>query len=190
MDKKLSFWDVDDTARYQVFTGISHAVDKTNLSVKETRNEIMTFKGRVIKAYFHSYSGGKTSSAKRIFGDSNNEYCIGIEEIFSRQELLNVLNPKFSWIVKWTTPKIKKANFLSFLKKNKSLKARFNHFDERIKIRLETEKDQDFQSLKKLWIIQKEKKEYLNFKDIRFLFGYGKIHSYWFYLKNNNEESF
>ena len=36
--------------------------------MEETENEIMTFKDKVIKAYFHAYSGGKTASAKEIFG--------------------------------------------------------------------------------------------------------------------------
>ena len=47
----------------------------------------MTYKERVIKAYFHSYSGGKTSSAQEIFGEFN-EYCLGTDEIFTREELL------------------------------------------------------------------------------------------------------
>ncbi|MEC7182373.1 MAG: SpoIID/LytB domain-containing protein, partial [Bdellovibrionota bacterium] len=32
-----AFWDVDDTARYQVFTGVTHSVSKTNHSVMETK---------------------------------------------------------------------------------------------------------------------------------------------------------
>jgi SpoIID/LytB domain len=144
-----SFWDVDDTARFQVFTGITHTVLKTDQSVKETENEIMTFKDKVIKAYFHAYSGGKTTSAKEIFGEADNEYCLGSEEIFSREELLKELNPKFSWIVEWKGPKIQKLDFIKQLKKNPKLQNRFNHFNDLTEIYLRPEKDKDhFQSSK------------------------------------------
>ena len=186
LDKGPKFWDVDDTARYQVFTGISHVVEKTDLAVKETSGEIMTYKERVIKAYFHSYSGGKTSSAKEIF-DEINEYCLGTDEIFTREELLKELNPKFSWIVQWTTPKIDKLDFLGLLKNDQTLKSKFRNFKNE-SLFLKAERDNsNFNSLKNLWVIQGERRESLSYKELRRLFGYGKVYSYWFYLNNQSK---
>lgn len=189
--KTHSFWDVDDTARYQVFTGLTHVVEKTDLAVTETSGEIMTFKNKVIKAYFHSYSGGKTSSAKKVFGEMDNEYCMGSEEIFTREELLGTINPKFSWIVHWKTEDIKRLSFLKIVKNNSITKNKFNDYKENIDFTLKEERDhKDFYSLKKLWIIQGERKEFLTVKEIRKLLGHGKIHSYWFYYHKNNVQSF
>ncbi len=189
--QKSSFWDVDDTARFQVFTGITHSVLKTDQSVKETEGEIMTFKNKVIKAYFHSYSGGKTASAKEIFGELDNEYCLGSDEIFEREELLKVLNPKFSWIIEWKSPQTAKSNFLTQLKMNPTLNHKFKNYDEKADIYLRAEKDDhNFNSLNKLWITQKDREEFITYKDIRSLFGYGKIPSYWFYLDQSQNNSF
>jgi stage II sporulation protein D len=185
------FWDVDDTARYQVFTGLTHVAEKTDLAVAETSGEIMTFKNRVIKAYFHSYSGGKTSSAKKIFGEIDNEYCMENEEIFTREELLGEINPKFSWIVRWKTEEIKKLNFLKILKNNSITQKKFNNFEENINFTLKEVRDlEGFYSLKKLWVIQRERKEFLEVKEIRKLFGHSKIYSYWFYFDKNDLDSF
>ena len=185
LDKGSKFWDVDDTARYQVFTGGSHVAEKTDLAVKETSGEIMTYKERVIKAYFHSYSGGKTSSAQEIFGEFN-EYCLGTDEIFTREELLKELNPKFSWIVQWTTPKIDKLDFLGLLKNDQVLKNKFRNFKNE-PLHLKAERDNwNFNSLKNLWVIQGERRESLSYKDLRRIFGYGKVYSYWFYLNNQS----
>ena len=189
--KENSFWDVDDTARYQVFTGLTHVAEKTDLAVAETSGEIMTFKNRVIKAYFHSYSGGKTSSAKKIFGEMDNKYCIGNKEIFTREELLDEINPKFAWIVRWKTDEIKQLNFLKLLKNNSITQKKFYDFEESLNFTLKEERDpKGFNSLKKLWIIQGERKEFLKVNEIRKLLGHSKIYSYWFYFGKSDLDSF
>ena len=186
-----SFWDVDDTARFQVYTGVTHSVLKTDKSVQETESEIMTFKDKVIKAYFHSYSGGMTTSAKEIFGEKDNEYCLGNEEIFSREELLRELNPKFAWIVEWKSPNIPKLDLIKQLKKSPKLQQKFKDYNDFMDITLKPEKNRGhFQSLNKLWVLQDDKEEFITYKDIRSLFGYGKIPSYWFYLDHNQPASF
>ena len=86
---------------------------------------------------------------------------------------------------------IVKSNLIKQLKKNPKLQKRFNHFNELTEIYLRPEKDKDhFQSLNKLWIFQEDKEEFLTYKEIRSLFGYGKIPSYWFYLDQNQQVSF
>lgn len=73
-DKKI--WDVDPTTWYQSYRGVEFRrgqsaliveTNSTNLAVKSTRHNVITYNGEVIKAYFSSNSGGVTCSAKECF---------------------------------------------------------------------------------------------------------------------------
>src|SRR5690606_14835006 len=86
-------YHVDDTARFQVYAGISGADARTDVAIEQTRGEILTYQNSVIVAYFHAYSGGRTDSALNIFKQSNVPYCVGNAEIFPRQELSDELAP-------------------------------------------------------------------------------------------------
>ncbi len=64
-------------AVYHIASSVLHQVYKGNnpdarvaYAVDETRNEIVTYKGKPIEAFYHSTCGGKTENAEEVFGKS------------------------------------------------------------------------------------------------------------------------
>jgi stage II sporulation protein D len=60
-------WDVDDTIRYQAYTGLSMRSRRTDEAVQRTQGQILTHGGDVIQAYYHADSGGQTESAWHVW---------------------------------------------------------------------------------------------------------------------------
>ncbi len=63
-------WDVDDTIAFQAFTGSSLQSERTDLAVRETEGQILTYHGQVIQAYYHADSGGQTEEALAVWSQS------------------------------------------------------------------------------------------------------------------------
>jgi len=61
-------FDVDSTTNYQVFRLPRRIFPKVAKAVDETRGEVITYKGSLIYAMFHSNSGGCTHSFEEITG--------------------------------------------------------------------------------------------------------------------------
>ena len=56
-------YDLVDTPLDQAYGGASAETKKTNLAVIETKGIVLTYKGKVIPAYYHASSGGRTVSS-------------------------------------------------------------------------------------------------------------------------------
>jgi stage II sporulation protein D len=80
--------------------------NKIEKAVLETDNEIITYNGSIINAFFHAHSGGKTEDAKFIWGreeipylrsvDSGESYKFEDEKSFTKQEFINMMKAKYS----------------------------------------------------------------------------------------------
>ena len=56
-------YDLLDTPLDQAYGGASVENGKTNLAVSQTKGVVITYKGKVIPAYYHASSGGRTVSS-------------------------------------------------------------------------------------------------------------------------------
>lgn len=178
-------WHVDDTARFQVYSGLSHVTDATDLAVQETSGKVMTYQGNIIVAYFHSYSGGRTDSALNIFGQTTVPYCLGAPELFTRDELLAELAPRAHWIVNWTTDEFTDNQIIAAFKKNDSRGA-FSQFELHKGLDLKVlETNPDFQSVKKLLVTQESEEAEINFTKVRSSLGWSKFPSYHFTMEES-----
>lgn len=65
-DSKL--YDLDDSMYSQVYRGFSGERDRTNKAVDLTKNQVMTYRGRIIIAYYHACSGGITEDPRYAWG--------------------------------------------------------------------------------------------------------------------------
>jgi stage II sporulation protein D len=65
---KGKIFDVYDDTRSQVYKGISGEVESVRNIINETFGEVLRYEGRIIRAFFHSASGGMTESSKEYFG--------------------------------------------------------------------------------------------------------------------------
>lgn len=94
-------FDVDNTTKYQVYDGKGKVNGNIRLAVEGTKNQIITFKKKVIPAYFHALCGGATDSTLNVFG-VDIPYLRGIKCIYCK--------PKIEvWTNNITYDKIKKS---------------------------------------------------------------------------------
>jgi stage II sporulation protein D len=63
-------WDVDDTIQYQAYTGTTLISERTDIAVRETEGQILTYHGKVIQAYYHADSGGQTEDALAVWSQT------------------------------------------------------------------------------------------------------------------------
>lgn len=67
--KRDAPFDVYDDTRSQMYKGIGAETDAARAVVDATRGEVLAFKGQLLTTYFHSYCGGQTEDALRVFGE-------------------------------------------------------------------------------------------------------------------------
>ena len=182
------FYDVDDTARYQVYAGESAQTDSTNQAIEETRGEVLINDDSVIVAFFHAYSGGRTDSALNIFGN-HVDYCLPKDEIFSRDELKKELSPKSHWIVEWTTEPLTHSKFLSKLKNYRELSATLKNFSPINEFKIAAKDyNRSFNSVKTLVVRQNKNEAEIDFKLVRKAIGWSEFPSYHFRISSNRPE--
>ena len=64
--KRLPY-DLDDTVASQAYLGNSKRSSMSDSAADDTHTQVMTFSGKIIKAYFSADSGGFTAAAEEIF---------------------------------------------------------------------------------------------------------------------------
>jgi stage II sporulation protein D len=65
-----SGFDLCATDHCQVYGGATAEYPATNKAVMETKGQVLTYKGKMIGAFYHSASGGYTEDSANIWGDS------------------------------------------------------------------------------------------------------------------------
>lgn len=82
MNSKTDLYDLDSDVSSQVYKGVSVEAANTNKAIEDTENEVLSKDGKVIQAFFHSNSGGRTASSEEVWGGKldylrsvNDPYC-------------------------------------------------------------------------------------------------------------------
>jgi stage II sporulation protein D len=65
---KKRAYDVDATVLSQVYHGVSGEAASTRRAVEDTDGKVLTYRGKVIEAYFHSTCGGRTEDGRSLWG--------------------------------------------------------------------------------------------------------------------------
>lgn len=84
-------YDMTSDIYSQVYGGRSAERYRTNLAVRRTRGEVLTFNGKVFPAFFHANSGGVTEDAKELWGIDLPPLKGNVESPFS------VDSPHYKW---------------------------------------------------------------------------------------------
>jgi len=84
-----NLYDIDSTQRDQVYNGLESKTYKTNKAVKYTRSLVITHKGKLINALFHSSSGGMTENSENVWSNKY-PYLISVKDFDQK-------NPKLYW---------------------------------------------------------------------------------------------
>jgi stage II sporulation protein D len=180
-------WDVDDTARYQVYTGVSHRKPSTDRAVKETASEVIMYNDKIIVAFFHAYSGGWTDKASVIFETDAAPYCDRSKEVFTRDQLRENLSSRSQWIVEWKKD-WKKKDVLTKLKAHRDLKVKFAKFDAEQPFEFNViDRNPNYESARTIEIIQGDNTETMYFKKMRGALGWSNFNSYHYYIENQTD---
>ncbi len=91
-------WDLDDSSDSQVYGSREAERPATDRAVRETRGQVLAWKGRVARTYFHSNSGGATANAGEVWGSGapTPPYLRGVDDPWSEG------GPHYRW--KWSVP--------------------------------------------------------------------------------------
>ncbi|HET9324755.1 MAG TPA: SpoIID/LytB domain-containing protein [Gaiellaceae bacterium] len=85
-------FDLFPDVRSQVYRGVDEEEDSTNAAIDETAGEVLTYGGRVIIAYFHSTSGGRTASVQDVWpGSKPTPYLTGVDDPYDS------ISPHHTW---------------------------------------------------------------------------------------------
>jgi len=68
--RKNAIYDLESTVMDQVYDGCEIEDSRAGRGVKETAGEVLTYKGNVIQAFYHSNCGGHTESSENVWGFS------------------------------------------------------------------------------------------------------------------------
>lgn len=76
-------YDVEATTVDQVYEGIPKNAERVRGAVKNTAGEVLTLRGKLFKAFFHSTCGGQTETALNVWNKKNDfhvvrdDFCAG-----------------------------------------------------------------------------------------------------------------
>ena len=74
-------FDLFPDVRSQVYRGVDEEEESTNAAVDETAGEVLMYGGRLVIAYFHSTSGGRTASVEDVWvGSKRTPYLTGVPD--------------------------------------------------------------------------------------------------------------
>jgi stage II sporulation protein D len=65
--KKNQFYHLETSVIDQVYAGCDIEDSRSARAVEETRGEVLTFRGKVIRAFFHSICGGHTEASENVW---------------------------------------------------------------------------------------------------------------------------
>lgn len=85
-------FDLFPDVRSQVYRGVDEEEDSTNAAVDETAGEVLMHGGRLVIAYFHSTSGGRTASVEDVWvGSRRTPYLTGVDDPYDS------ISPHHTW---------------------------------------------------------------------------------------------
>ncbi|MBK8396909.1 MAG: SpoIID/LytB domain-containing protein [Leptospiraceae bacterium] len=74
-----STYHVESTTQSQVYGGIKRETVRSNQAVRETKGEILLYKDRPARTFYHSNSGGITESPEFVWGYTGLNYLLVVE---------------------------------------------------------------------------------------------------------------
>ncbi len=105
-NNKDQIYDLKDDTYSQVYRGSINENKNFNTAIEQTRGQILTFRGELIQAFFHSACGGHTESADKVWGRALSylkgvpcSYCASSphyrwESSFTEKEIISKLKVK------------------------------------------------------------------------------------------------
>jgi SpoIID/LytB domain protein len=90
-------YDLEATVTDQVYKGIKGEDALASLAVELTRGEVLTHDGKLICAYYHANSGGKTEFIEKVWDKPKKDYLVPVDD-----ESFCSWSDKYKWQESWT----------------------------------------------------------------------------------------
>lgn len=124
---KRRAYDVDATVLSQVYKGLIGEAASTRRAVEETDSRVLTYRGEIIEAYFHSTCGGRTEDGRSLWG-GNLDYLTSLQDPYCEDA------PDYFWVLrvapkelgaKVGLPPVSEVKVLARAKGGRALKVQF-----------------------------------------------------------------
>jgi len=106
LNSKDPDFDLDCSVMFQVYKGFDVEKETTNKAIENTYGEVLAYDNKVIQAFFHSNSGGRTASAEETWG-GNLDYLKSVDDPYCSNQ------PHYKWNLI-----LDKARIYDILRKN------------------------------------------------------------------------
>ncbi|MFQ5848003.1 MAG: SpoIID/LytB domain-containing protein [Candidatus Methylomirabilales bacterium] len=97
-----ALYHLQATTASQVYRGVSGEDPRCDVAVWATRGEVLTYRGRVIPAFYHAASGGRTEDAVEVW-EKKYPFIVGVKDPFS------AIAPVHQWEVAIPRAEIRQA---------------------------------------------------------------------------------
>jgi len=78
-NRKDNPYHMEATVIDQVYGGARKEDERTNKAVEDTRGIVLTYEGKIAKAFYHSVSGGVTEDVTVVWGGEGENYLKGVK---------------------------------------------------------------------------------------------------------------
>lgn len=162
-----AYYDLESTVLDQVYEGEGGANSRVKQAVQETRGEIITSHGKLVKTFFHSSCGSQTEAASNVWGEEDKFHTV--------LDPYCVRSPYNSW-----TFKIAKAELAK--------KIRLAGFPAETIDDIQVETKRGNPRAATVIIDTGNQTVYLQGQDLRKIIGYENLKSTWFDVKTGRGE--
>lgn len=101
--RKDNPYHMEATTMDQVYGGMRNEDEQTNKAVDDTRGIVLTYGGKLAKAFYHSISGGITEDASAVWGGERETYLKAVKCYFDKDA------PNYQWEAGMDTADIEMA---------------------------------------------------------------------------------
>ncbi|HEX4601178.1 MAG TPA: SpoIID/LytB domain-containing protein [Gemmatimonadales bacterium] len=94
--------------RDQVYAGVAGETPEVWEAVRQTRGEVLRYRGEIIEAYFHSTCGRSTAGVDEVFRTAaTHPYLRPVSDAAGRGHYYDEISPHFRWREEWDGPQLR-----------------------------------------------------------------------------------
>jgi stage II sporulation protein D len=110
--RKTEGFDLNATVADQVYGGVGTETPLAWDAVRQTTGQVLTYRGALIDAFFHSTCGGRTADGTEVYAGADRPYLRSVPDLDEQGQAYCRISPRFYWRQEWT-----RAALLTTLKK-------------------------------------------------------------------------
>lgn len=101
-------FDVFATVEDQVYGGARGEAETVSRAVRETKGEILTYRGEPIEAFYHSTCAGRTAAIEEVWpGERPRPYLVSVIDVNPVSgEAFDITSSRFRWTQRWSAEQL------------------------------------------------------------------------------------